>query len=265
MKILYGMQTPDEGTIASTAKPVTFRSPTDAIEAGIGMVHQHFMLADNLTVIENIILGYEPRKAVPAQLPGRHRRRPRPHPRAGDRYGLAVDPDELVETLGVGERQRVEILKVLYRGATTLILDEPTAVLVPQEVDELFETSPSSSARASRSSSSRTSSTRCWPSPTTSPSSAPAPPSPPASPPRSPPASSPSSWSAASCPRPRPASPPSPTRSSSPSSGLDHRPTPGGRPPLDDVSLDDPPGRDRGHRRRRGQRPDRADRRASWA
>jgi general nucleoside transport system ATP-binding protein len=138
MKILYGMQKPDEGTISVRGEPVSFRSPTEAIEVGIGMVHQHFMLADNLTVIENVILGYEPRKAFPLQFQidiaaARDR-----IVELSRRYGLPVDPDALVEDLGVGERQRVEILKVLYRGATTIILDEPTAVLVPQEVDELF-------------------------------------------------------------------------------------------------------------------------------
>ena len=97
------------------------------------MVHQHFMLADNLTVLENIVLG--------AEQAARHRRRRRAgadRARSPTRYGLGVDPDVLVEDLGVGDRQRVEILKVLYRGAKILILDEPTAVLVPQEVDELF-------------------------------------------------------------------------------------------------------------------------------
>ena len=134
MKILYGMQRPDEGTIAVDGREVHLRRPTDAIRAGIGMVHQHFMLADNLTVLENIVLGAEP--AVPVVLGTRTaRRRIRELGRA---YGLSVDPDVLVEDLGVGDRQRVEILKVLYRGARVLILDEPTAVLVPQEVDELF-------------------------------------------------------------------------------------------------------------------------------
>ncbi|MBX3285940.1 MAG: ABC transporter ATP-binding protein [Actinobacteria bacterium] len=139
MKILYGMQKPDEGTIEIDGKPVSFRSPNDAIEAGIGMVHQHFMLADNLTVLENIILGYEPRKPFPLRFQIDVAAARERILELGERYGLQVDPDELVETLGVGERQRVEILKVLYRGATTLILDEPTAVLVPHEVDELFD------------------------------------------------------------------------------------------------------------------------------
>ena len=103
---------------------------------GIGMVHQHFMLADNLTVLENVILGSEP---TTMRRQDRLRRRPRPPERGRRAYGLDVDPDELVETLEVGERQRIEIIKVLYRGAKILILDEPTAVLVPQEVEALFD------------------------------------------------------------------------------------------------------------------------------
>ena len=139
MKILYGMQRPDEGTIEIDGEPVTLRNPNDAIDLGIGMVHQHFMLAGQLTVLENVILGYEPRRRFPLSFQidtGAARRR---IDELGDRFGLRVPTDALVETLGVGQRQRVEILKVLYRGATTLILDEPTAVLVPQEVRELFE------------------------------------------------------------------------------------------------------------------------------
>jgi simple sugar transport system ATP-binding protein len=134
MKILYGMQRPDEGEIRVDGKLVTFRSPSDAIAAGIGMVHQHFMLADNLTVLENVVLGNEP--TVRGRLDVKTARTRIVE--ISDAYGLGVEPDRLVETLGVGDRQRVEILKVLYRGARTLILDEPTAVLVPQEVDELF-------------------------------------------------------------------------------------------------------------------------------
>ncbi|MFE2043460.1 ATP-binding cassette domain-containing protein [Streptomyces sp. NPDC059477] len=131
MKILYGMQKPDEGVIAVDGEKVTFSSPADAIARGIGMVHQHFMLADNLTVLENVVLGSEKLYGIGA----RARRRIK---ELSERYGLDVRPDLLVEELGVAARQRVEILKVLYRGATTLILDEPTAVLVPQEVDALF-------------------------------------------------------------------------------------------------------------------------------
>jgi len=134
MKTLYGMHRPEEGTIAVDGRTLVFSSPADAIAAGIGMVHQHFMLADNLTVWENVVLGAEPVSGGRLDAKGaRSRIR-----ETAERYGLGVDPDELVETLGVGARQRVEIIKVLYRGAKILILDEPTAVLVPQEVDELF-------------------------------------------------------------------------------------------------------------------------------
>ncbi|MFF4538811.1 ABC transporter ATP-binding protein [Streptomyces aureus] len=132
MKILYGMQKPDEGTIAVDGEQVSFSSPGDAIARGIGMVHQHFMLADNLTVLENVTLGSEKLYGIGAKAR-------RKIIEISDRYGLGVRPDVLVEELGVAERQRVEILKVLFRGARILILDEPTAVLVPQEVDALFD------------------------------------------------------------------------------------------------------------------------------
>ncbi|HEY7483401.1 MAG TPA: ABC transporter ATP-binding protein [Streptosporangiaceae bacterium] len=131
MKILYGMQRPDEGSIVVDGQAATFHSPSDAIGRGIGMVHQHFMLADYLTVLENVVLGAEGLHGIGAAA----RRRIK---EISDQYGLGVQPDRMVEDLGVGDRQRVEILKVLYRGAHILILDEPTAVLVPQEVDELF-------------------------------------------------------------------------------------------------------------------------------
>ncbi|MFD3872479.1 ABC transporter ATP-binding protein [Streptomyces sp. NPDC058623] len=132
MKILYGMQKPDEGTIAIDGEQVTFSSPGDAIARGIGMVHQHFMLADNLTVLENVVLGGE-------KLYGIGSKARKKILEISQAYGLGVRPDALVEDLGVADRQRVEILKVLYRGARILILDEPTAVLVPQEVDALFD------------------------------------------------------------------------------------------------------------------------------
>ncbi|MFC9393505.1 ABC transporter ATP-binding protein [Streptomyces sp. NPDC057027] len=132
MKILYGMQKPDEGTIAVDGEQVTFSSPGDAIARGIGMVHQHFMLADNLTVLENVVLGGEKLYGIGAKARKKIKE-------ISDAYGLGVRPDALVEDLGVADRQRVEILKVLYRGAKILILDEPTAVLVPQEVDALFD------------------------------------------------------------------------------------------------------------------------------
>ncbi|MEU4682407.1 ABC transporter ATP-binding protein [Streptomyces xinghaiensis] len=132
MKILYGMQKPDEGTISVDGEQVSFHSPGDAIARGIGMVHQHFMLADNLTVLENVVLGAEKLHGIAGRARARIME-------ISDAYGLGARPDVLVEDLGVADRQRVEILKVLYRGARTLILDEPTAVLVPQEVDALFD------------------------------------------------------------------------------------------------------------------------------
>jgi simple sugar transport system ATP-binding protein len=135
MKTLYGMHRPDEGTITIDGELVDLHSPADAIARGVGMVHQHFMLADNFTVLENVVLGAEPRKGLGLDRAAARRR----IHEIGRQYGLEVDPDALVERLGVGDRQRVEIIKVLYRGARTLVLDEPTAVLVPQEVDELFQ------------------------------------------------------------------------------------------------------------------------------
>ena len=135
MKILYGMQRPDEGTISVEGSQLTLTTPADAIAAGIGMVHQHFMLADNFTVLENVVLGSEPTKAGGRIDFDAARQRIRT---ISESYGLDVRPDALVADLGVGDRQRVEILKVLYRGARILILDEPTAVLVPQEVRRLF-------------------------------------------------------------------------------------------------------------------------------
>ena len=131
MKILYGVQPPDSGTIEIDGNQVTLHSPADAIKAGVGMVFQHFMLADNFTVLENVVLGAEKLHGIGADARAEVLR-------ISDAYGLGVEPDRLVEELGVGARQRVEILKVLYRGARIVILDEPTAVLVPQEVDELF-------------------------------------------------------------------------------------------------------------------------------
>ena len=135
MKILYGMQPPDSGTIKIRGQAVELGSPAQAIELGIGMVHQHFMLADQLTVLENVILGAEPMRSfgrIDFDAGRKHL------DEVGRAYGLDINADDLVETLEIGERQRVEIIKVLYRGAQILILDEPTAVLVPQEVDELF-------------------------------------------------------------------------------------------------------------------------------
>ena len=135
MKILYGMQRPDSGEILVNGKEVHFKNPNDAIDAGIGMVHQHFMLADNFTVLENIILGSEPKQGATIDFAAARKK----IVEMAAQYGLEINPDVLVEELGVGQRQRVEILKVLFRGANILIFDEPTAVLVPQEVDDLFK------------------------------------------------------------------------------------------------------------------------------
>ena len=134
MKILYGLYQPDEGSIAVRGTRVTLDSPRHAIVLGIGMVHQHFMLIPRFTVTENVILGSEPARAGRIEMDAARTR-----VRAlCDQYGLALDPDAEVGTLSVGEQQRVEIVKVLYRGAEVLILDEPTAVLTPHEVDDLF-------------------------------------------------------------------------------------------------------------------------------
>jgi general nucleoside transport system ATP-binding protein len=132
MKILYGVQRPDDGTILVNGQERVFKSPSDAIAVGIGMVFQHFMLADNLTALENVVLGAE-------KLHGIGDDASREFIAISERYGFGLRPDVLVERLGVADRQRLEILKVLYRGAKVIILDEPTAVLVPQEVDALFE------------------------------------------------------------------------------------------------------------------------------
>ena len=135
MNMLYGLLRPTSGAIAINGKPVAFAGPGDAIANGIGMVHQHFMLIPPLTVAENVILGQEPARHgfVDVAQANKIVRE------LSAQYGLKVDPTVKVETLSVGIEQRVEIIKVLYRKAEILILDEPTAVLTPQEVDELFE------------------------------------------------------------------------------------------------------------------------------
>ncbi|HVN61876.1 MAG TPA: ABC transporter ATP-binding protein [Gaiellaceae bacterium] len=134
MNILYGLYRHDAGEILLHGKPVSFGSARDAIQAGIGMVHQHFMLIPVMTVAENIVLGIEPREAI---FLDEHEAESRVR-QLSERFGLAVDPAALVSTITVGQEQRVEILKALYRGADVLILDEPTAVLTPQEAGELF-------------------------------------------------------------------------------------------------------------------------------
>jgi simple sugar transport system ATP-binding protein len=134
MSILYGFYHPDAGEIRVDGKPVAIRSSDDAIAAGIGMVHQHFMLVEPFTVLENVMLGVEGgpilRQGI-AKVRGELQRLER-------EYALEVDPDAVVSELPVGLQQRVEILKALYRGADTLILDEPTGVLTPAEADHLF-------------------------------------------------------------------------------------------------------------------------------
>jgi simple sugar transport system ATP-binding protein len=135
MNVLYGLYHQDEGEILIDGAPVRFRSPADAIAAGIGMVHQHFMLVPVFTVAENVMLGVEPTGRFGTL--DRQAARNRLSELAGD-YGLRVDPDATVEDLSVGAQQRVEILKALYRSADLLILDEPTAVLTPSEADDLF-------------------------------------------------------------------------------------------------------------------------------
>src|SRR5215211_3663654 len=135
MNILYGLYHPDLGEIRMDGKPIRISSPRDAIDRGIGMVHQHFMLIPVMTVAENIVLATEPHKGPLLDLEAA-RERVRELSR---RYGLAVDPDAKIEAITVAQQQRVEILKALYRGAQILILDEPTAVLTPQEARELFE------------------------------------------------------------------------------------------------------------------------------
>jgi general nucleoside transport system ATP-binding protein len=136
MNILYGLYRPDEGQIVLDDRPVTFDGPGDAIRAGIGMVHQHFMLVPVFTVTENVMLGAESVRGIGGVLDmGDARRRIL---EVSERHGLRVDPDALVEDLPVGVRQRVEIIKALYRRSDVLILDEPTAVLTPQEGEELF-------------------------------------------------------------------------------------------------------------------------------
>jgi simple sugar transport system ATP-binding protein len=134
MHILYGMVTPDSGEIYANGRKIS-PDPHSAIANGIGMVHQHFMLVPTLTVAENIILGVEPRKSVFVDIV---RARSEIN-EISAKYGMKIDPDAKVSELSVGFQQRVEILKLFYRGAEIFILDEPTAVLTPQETDELFE------------------------------------------------------------------------------------------------------------------------------
>jgi ABC-type uncharacterized transport system ATPase subunit len=136
MNILYGLYHPDEGEILIKGKPVRLGSPSAAIDAGVGMVHQHFMLIPVMTVAENIVLAQEPTTGGVFLDIAEAERRVK---EISDRYGLAVDPRARIDRITVGQQQRVEILKALYREADILVLDEPTAVLTPQEAKELFE------------------------------------------------------------------------------------------------------------------------------
>lgn len=135
VSILYGLYEADAGQILIDGKPVRIRTPRDALAHGIGMVHQHFMLVEPFTVLENLVLGAERGPLLRSTLSAAREELQR----LGREFGLAVDPDARISDLSVGEQQRVEILKVLFRGARILILDEPSAVLTPQETDGLFE------------------------------------------------------------------------------------------------------------------------------
>ena len=136
MNVLYGLYSPDEGEILLKGRPVRIRSPRNAIDHGIGMVHQHFMLIPVMTVAENIVLATEPTKGGVLLDYAAARKRVRD---LSETFNFRIDPDARIEEISVGQQQRVEILKALYRGADILILDEPTAVLTPQEATELFE------------------------------------------------------------------------------------------------------------------------------
>ncbi len=136
MKILYGLYRQDEGEVLLNGSPIEIQSPTDAIDHNIGMIHQHFMMVESLTVAENVALGLPSNRGFRTDLDAVSER----IVELGDRYGLQIDPTATVWQLSVGQKQRVEIIKALYRNAELLILDEPTAVLTPQEVDQLFVT-----------------------------------------------------------------------------------------------------------------------------
>ena len=136
MNVLYGLYSADEGEVFLNGKHVDISNPNDAIAQGIGMVHQHFMLVDNFTVTENIVLGDEVTSFAGVLDPKKAREKVL---EIVNEYGFDVDPDAKIEDITVGMQQRVEILKALYRGADTLILDEPTAVLTPQEIEKLIQ------------------------------------------------------------------------------------------------------------------------------
>lgn len=133
MNILYGLYQPDGGYIKVNGEKVDIKSPSNAIALGIGMVHQHFMLVNNFSVTENIVLGSEPKKGLKVDM----KKAEQEVENISKQYGLKIDPKSIIQDISVGQQQRVEILKALFRGAQILILDEPTAVLTPQEIEEL--------------------------------------------------------------------------------------------------------------------------------
>lgn len=135
MKILYGLYHPDEGQIILNGEVITKSSPKNSVKHGIGMVHQHFMLIPPLTVAENVILGMETSRGIFVDIDTANQK----IKKLSDDFNLKIDPTKKIEDLSVGENQRVEIIKVLYRGANILILDEPTAVLTPKEVEDFFK------------------------------------------------------------------------------------------------------------------------------
>ncbi len=133
MNVLYGLYQAEKGEIFVNGKKVNILGPNDAIKQGIGMVHQHFMLVHNFTIAENIVLGIEPKKGLKIDI----NKAIEDVEEISKKYGFSIDPKSVIEDISVGQQQKVEILKALYRGAEILILDEPTAVLTPQEIDEL--------------------------------------------------------------------------------------------------------------------------------
>jgi len=165
MRIAYGFYTADSGEILINGQVREIRTPHDAIALGIGMVHQHFMLVEPMTVAENIVLGAEPGNAAALDL----KKAAAEIRKVSDEFKLSVDPNATIESLSVGQQQRVELLKALYRHAQLLILDEPTAVLTPQEVEEFFAILRRMREQVRPSSSSRISFLRCWRYPTMSP------------------------------------------------------------------------------------------------
>lgn len=133
MNMLYGLFQPTDGQIFINGEEVKFKDPNDAIKKGLGMVHQHFMLIQPFNIVENIVLGMEPSKGICLDM----KKARKDVVNLSEKYGFSIDPDAKIQDVTVGTQQRVEILKVIYRGADILIFDEPTAVLTPQEIEEL--------------------------------------------------------------------------------------------------------------------------------